>query len=165
VGSKYALTAGGKNVAPGPLEDRLREHPLVEHAVVVGDGRPFVAALVTIDEAQFRSWRMHRPDVPVSVTDAIDHPELRAAIQEAVEHTNKQVSRAESIRAFAVLPGAFTVAGGELTPTLKVRRGVVAGRFAPLIDRIYKRSASMHNGSADRRRAVAGARLTQDVAS
>jgi long-chain acyl-CoA synthetase len=131
------VTAGGKNVAPGPLEDRLRAHPLVSHALVIGDGKPFVAALVTIDEEAFALWRADRGDVPPTVSEASHHPELRAAIQQAVDRANELVSRAESIRAFAVLPRDFTVADGELTPTLKVRRAVVETRFAALIASVY----------------------------
>jgi long-chain acyl-CoA synthetase len=130
------VTAGGKNVAPGPLEDGLRAHPLVSQALVIGDNRPFVAALVTIDEDAFATWRKGR-GVADTVAAARGDPELRAAIQTAVDDVNTAVSRAESIRAFAILPRDFTVAGGEVTPTTKVRRHVVEARYADTVERLY----------------------------
>ncbi|HSM66596.1 MAG TPA: AMP-dependent synthetase/ligase [Ilumatobacteraceae bacterium] len=131
------VTAAGKNVAPAPLEDRLRAHPLVSQAVVVGDQRPFVAALITIDEAAFVDWAS---DVGLSartVAEAADSAELRAAVREAVDEANLSVSRAESIREFAILPRDFSIDAEELTPTLKVRRSVVHRHCRAAIDSIY----------------------------
>jgi long-chain acyl-CoA synthetase len=131
------VTAAGKNVAPAPLEDRLRAHPLVSQAVVVGDERPFVAALITIDEAAFVDWAAEAGIEAGTVSDAADTSELRAVIGAAVDEANLSVSRAESIRAFAILPHDFTIDAEELTPTLKVRRVVVHGRYRAAIDSIY----------------------------
>lgn len=123
------VTSNGKNVSPAVLEDRLRSHPLVGQAVVVGDGRPYVGALLTVDPDALEQWRRH-------ATDATDGA-LRAALQEAVDHANAAVSRAESIRAFAVLPEAFTEENGLLTPSLKLRRRRVLDRYAVEIDQLY----------------------------
>jgi long-chain acyl-CoA synthetase len=131
------VTAGGKNVAPAPMEDELRAHALIDQAVVIGDNRPFVAALVTLDPEGFDRWRSARGEPARTVSESVDHPVLRAAIQVAVDRVNATRSRAESIRAFAILPTELTEAAGEITPTLKVRRAVVEERYADIIDRIY----------------------------
>ncbi len=131
------VTAAGKNVAPAPLEDRLRAHPLVSQAVVVGDQRPFIAALVTIDEEAFIDWIAETGLVASTVADAVDAVELRAAVRSAVDDANLSVSRAESIREFSILPRDFTIDAEELTPTLKVRRSVVHDRYRGVIDSIY----------------------------
>ena len=131
------VTAAGKNVAPAPLEDRLRAHPLVSQAVVVGDARPFVAALVTIDEDAFVGWVAEAGLDAGTVAEAAGSAELREAVRAAVDDANRSVSRAESIREFAILPADFTIEAGELTPTLKVRRSVVHGRYQAVIDSIY----------------------------
>jgi long-chain acyl-CoA synthetase len=132
------VTAGGKNVAPAPLEDRLRAHPLVSQAVVVGDERPFIAALVTIDEVEFVDWA-NEHDITDDLDAAIGTAELRDAIAAAIEAANASVSRAESIREFAILPHDLTIDAGELTPTLKVKRDVVQQRYRSVIDGIYRR--------------------------
>jgi long-chain acyl-CoA synthetase len=132
------VTAGGKNVAPAPLEDRLRAHPLISHAVVVGDDRPFIAALVTIDDDAFATWRTARGEPERTVAESVEDPDLRAAVQEGVDATNATVSRAESIRAFAILPADLTIADGEITPTMKVRRAKVVARYADVIDGLYR---------------------------
>jgi long-chain acyl-CoA synthetase len=131
------VTAAGKNVAPAPLEDRLRAHPLVSQAVVVGDQRPFVAALVTIDQEAFVDWVSEAGVGARTVAEAADTAELRAAVRAAVDDANLSVSRAESIREFAILPHDFTIDAEELTPTLKVRRSVVHRRYQAAIDAIY----------------------------
>ncbi len=137
------VTAGGKNVAPAVLEDRLRAHPLIGQCVVVGDGRPFVAALVTIDPDALPGWRRRhgKADVPGdaggAAADLVDDPELRGEIAEAVEEANRAVSRAEQIRKFRILPGDFTEQGGELTPSLKLRRKVVLDRYADDVAALY----------------------------
>ncbi|HLU30411.1 MAG TPA: long-chain fatty acid--CoA ligase, partial [Acidimicrobiia bacterium] len=130
------VTAGGKNVAPAVLEDRLRAHPLVSQVMVVGDDRPYIAALVTIDAEEFPKWAA-REGIDLSLAEARDHPALLAAVQVAVDHANKAVSKAESIRRFRILADDFSIEGGELTPTLKVRRGVVAGIHADEIESLY----------------------------
>ena len=118
------VTAGGKNVAPAVLEDRLRAHHLVDQCLVVGDGQPFIAALVTLDPESFPTWATTHGKSG-SIADHVDDPELRAEIQVAVDEANKAVSKAESIRKFAILPDAWTEEGGQLTPSLKLKRNVV----------------------------------------
>ena len=133
------VTAGGKNVAPAVLEDRLRAHPLISQCVVVGDGRPFIAALITLDPEGLEFWRQQHGK-PADA-DVRDDPELLAEIQGAVDDANKAVSRAESIRSFRILPSDFTEANGYLTPSLKVKRNVVLADYADEIGAIYtKRS-------------------------
>jgi long-chain acyl-CoA synthetase len=131
------VTASGKNVAPAPLEDRLRAHPLISEAVVVGDDRPFIAALISLDPDAATRWATQRGLSDVTVADLAENVDLRAVIQSAVDDANRSVSRAESIREFALLPESLTIAAGELTPTLKVRRGVVEKHYSHVIERIY----------------------------
>ncbi|MFD7258468.1 AMP-dependent synthetase/ligase [Streptomyces sp. NPDC059874] len=133
------ITSGGKNVAPAPLEDWLRAHPLVGQCMVVGDNRPYVTALITLEPDGLAHWRqMHKKqDVPMRVL--VEDEELRADLQRAVDDANQLVSRAESIRRFAVLPGEFTVERGHLTPSLKLKRGVVARDHADRIEELYRR--------------------------
>jgi long-chain acyl-CoA synthetase len=132
------VTAGGKNVAPAVLEDRLRAHPLISQALVVGDGRPYIASLITLDEEALEAWQGRHPELAgASVSDLAANPRLHAEIQAAVDDANKAVSRAESIRRFRVLAVDFTEQAGTLTPSLKVRRGVVSKAFADDIDALY----------------------------
>jgi long-chain acyl-CoA synthetase len=133
------VTAGGKNVAPAVLEDRVRAHPLVSQCMVVGDQQPFIAALVTVDEEALPAWLADQGREAASATDLRDDPALRAAIQSAVDEANKAVSKAEAIRVFRILPRDFTEATGELTPSLKVKRAVVMKEYADDIDAIYLR--------------------------
>ena len=121
------ITAGGKNVAPAPLEDRIRAHALVSQAMVVGDGKPYVAALVTIDEETFPAWKeRHGKAAGATAAELRDDPDLVAGIQAAIDDANTTVSRAESIRRFRIVDGDFTQQNSQLTPSLKVRRNVVA---------------------------------------
>jgi long-chain acyl-CoA synthetase len=132
------VTAGGKNVAPAPLEDRIRAHPLVSQSMVIGDGKPFVAALVTIDEEAFPTWKdKHGKPSGATAADLRDDPDLVAEIQAAVDDANQTVSRAESVRKFRILDRDFTEADGQITPSLKVRRNVVTKDFASDIDALY----------------------------
>jgi len=132
------VTAGGKNVAPAGLEDQLRAHPLISQAMVVGDNRPFVAALIAIDPEGFDVWKQHHgKQATASVEDLIDDSDLVGEIDRAVKEANQTVSHAESIRKFRILPVDFTVLTGELTPTLKVKRNVVTERFAGEIESLY----------------------------
>lgn len=134
------VTAGGKNVVPARLEDRLRAHPLIAHGIVVGDQRPFVSALVEIDEEAWPRWlSAHGRPADSPVAALRDDPELVAEVQRAVDDANRVVSRAEAIRAFRILPRALSTARGELTPTMKVRRAVVQREYADEIDAIYRR--------------------------
>ncbi len=130
------VTAGGKNVAPAVLEDRLRAHALVSQAMVVGDGKPFIAALITLDKEALPAWAEANDKPSAEVEDLIDDPDVRASLDQAVEDANKAVSRAESIRTYRIIPQDFEV-GEELTPTLKVKRNVVGERFKDVIEEIY----------------------------
>lgn len=132
------ITAAGKNVAPGPLEDRLREHPLVSQALVVGEGRPFVAALVTMEKQMLARWAEKHGKAGLPRESLVEDPELRAELQEAIEAANHTVSRAESIRKFALLPEDFTLERDELTPSLKVKRHIVCKHYADVIERLYQ---------------------------
>jgi long-chain acyl-CoA synthetase len=130
------VTAAGKNVAPAVLEDRIRAHPLVSQAMVVGDGQPFVASLITIDPEAFEKWAAdHGKTGGVGIHT--EDPDLIAEIQKAIDDANGAVSRAESVRKFAILPEDFTIEGGELTPTLKVKRRLVEERFADAIAGLF----------------------------
>lgn len=120
------VTSGGKNVAPAPLEDRVRLHPLVSNCMVVGDGCDYVTALVTLDPVQVQRWRDAQPD-----------GDIEAAVQSAVDDANSLVSRAESIRAFRIVDGDFTVEDGLLTSSRKLRRAAIATAFAADIDHLY----------------------------
>jgi long-chain acyl-CoA synthetase len=131
------VTAGGKNVAPAVLEDRLRASPLISQCVVVGDGRPYIACLITLDEEGLEFWRKQHG--LAADADVTDNPELTVDIQAAVDEANKAVSRAESIRRFRVLPSDFTEENGYLTPSLKVRRNLVIKDFAADIEALYNR--------------------------
>ncbi|VEI15590.1 AMP-dependent synthetase/ligase [Actinomyces viscosus] len=131
------VTAGGKNVAPTQLEDRLRGHPLVSQVLVVGDGEPFIAALITLDKEMLPQWLRNHGLPAMDVIEASAHPQVLAALDRAVARTNRAVSRAESIRTFRVLTTDFTEANGLLTPSLKVKRGPVMEAHADVIADIY----------------------------
>ena len=133
------VTAGGKNVAPAVLEDRLRSHPLVSQCMVVGDNQPFIAALVTIDPDALKVWVVNNKKDGASINDLINDPDLIAVVQTAVDEANKAVSKAESIRKFTILPVDFTIAGGHLTAKLSVKRHVVAKEFAQEIDALFSK--------------------------
>ena len=139
VGRKKELivTAGGKNVAPAVLEDRLRSHPLISQCMVVGDNKPFIAALITIDPDAIKPWAVANKKEGASIADLAKDPTLQAVVQTAVDETNKAVSRAESIRKFIILPVDFTIAGGHLTAKLSVKRHVVSQQFAREIDELF----------------------------
>ncbi|MEV0621418.1 AMP-dependent synthetase/ligase [Nonomuraea sp. NPDC050404] len=123
------VTSGGKNVAPAPLEDRLRSCPLVSNCMVVGEGRPFVMALITLDPAAVSAWERE--------TGTTDAAALERELERAVTQANEPVSRAESIRAFRVLGEDFTVERGHLTPSLRLRRAVIEKEFAAEIEDVY----------------------------
>jgi len=131
------VTAGGKNVAPAVLEDRLRAHPLVSQCLVVGDNQPFIAALVTIDQDALKGWVTNHKKDGASMADLANDPDLIAVIQTAVDDANKAVSKAESIRKFTILATDFTIAGGHLTQKLSIKRHVVAKEFAKEIDQLF----------------------------
>jgi long-chain acyl-CoA synthetase len=131
------VTAGGKNVAPAVLEDRVRAHPLVSQCLVVGDNKPFIAALVTLDADAMKGWAAANKKSGTSIADLAKDPALIAVIQTAIDDANKAVSRAESIRKFTILPVDFTIADGQLTAKLSVKRHVVAGQFAKEINELF----------------------------
>jgi long-chain acyl-CoA synthetase len=141
VGRKKELivTAGGKNVAPAVLEDRLRSHPLVSQCVVVGDARPFIGALITIDQESLKSWVVANKKQGASMADLAVDPQLISVVQTAVDEANKAVSKAESIRKFRILTTDFTIAGGQLTAKLSVKRHVIAQEFAAEIEALYEK--------------------------
>ncbi|WP_419994222.1 AMP-dependent synthetase/ligase [Streptomyces boninensis] len=132
------VTAGGKNVAPAVIEDRIRAHPLIAEVMVVGDAKPFVAALVTLDEEFLARWASDHGKPSGSTPESLrDDPELLAAVQRAVDDGNAMVSRAESVRKFRILGGQFTEESGHLTPSLKLKRSLVAKDFAVEIEALY----------------------------
>ncbi|MCX6454299.1 MAG: long-chain fatty acid--CoA ligase [Actinobacteria bacterium] len=139
VGRKKELivTSGGKNVAPAVLEDRVRAHPLVSQCMVVGDNKPFIAALVTIDPDAIKGWIVANKKDGATIATLAKDPDLIAVIQTAVDEANKAVSRAESIRKFTILPSDFTIAGGHLTAKLSVKRHVVAQEFHEDIEALF----------------------------
>ncbi len=132
------VTAGGKNVAPAVLEDRIRAHHLVDQCIVVGDGQAFIAALVTLDPETLPAWA-ERHGKAGGVRTLVHDPDLRAEIEAAVDEANGAVSKAESVRRFTVLPHAWTEEGGQLTPSLKLRRGVVMREHRDDVDALYQR--------------------------
>lgn len=131
------VTAGGKNVSPAPLEDIMRSHPLISQAVVIGDGRPFISALITLDAQMLTTWLRNHGYSPLDVADAPRNRHVRAGIQRAIDRANATVSKAESIRSFRIVDGDFTERNGLLTPSMKVKRNAVCERYAADIDAIY----------------------------
>jgi long-chain acyl-CoA synthetase len=132
------VTAGGINVAPAVLEDRIRAHPLVSQCTVVGEGRPYIACLVTLDVGTLAFWKQqHGRPADATAGDLADDHSLIAEIQRAVDEANLAVSRAESVRRFRIVAADFTEASGQLTPTDKVRRNVVIRDYAADIDGLY----------------------------
>jgi len=132
------VTVGGKNVAPAVLEDRLRSHGLISQCMAVGDGRPFVAALITLDADAFELWKQrHGKPADATIASLRDDPDLVAAVQNAVDDANKAVSRAESIRKFRILDRDFTQEAGQLSVKLGIRRSVLLKDFAADIDALY----------------------------
>ena len=132
------VTAGGKNVAPTVLEDRIRSHYLVSQCMVVGDGQPFIAALVTIDPESLPMWAEQHQKTG-GLADLVDDADLLSEIERAVEEANEAVSKAESIRKFTILPVDWTEEGGQLTPSLKLKRNVVMREFRADVEAIYSK--------------------------
>ncbi len=132
------VTAGGKNVAPAVLEDRLRSHALISQSMVVGDGRPYIGALITLDPEALGPWKArHGKPADATIASLRDDPDLVADVQAAVDDANQAVSRAESIRRFRILDDDFTVESGQLSAKLGIRRSVLAKDFAADIDMLY----------------------------
>jgi long-chain acyl-CoA synthetase len=132
------VTAGGKNVAPAVIEDRIRAHALIAECMVVGDGKPFVGALVTLDEEFLPRWaEQHGKPADTPVAELRSDPELLAEVQQAVDDGNAAVSHAEAVKKFRVLPTQFSEESGHLTPSLKLKRNVVLRDFADEIEALY----------------------------
>jgi long-chain acyl-CoA synthetase len=131
------ITAGGKNVAPAFLEDRLRAHPLVSQCIVVGDQKPFIGALITLDAQMLPSWAKNKRLRSLSLDDARTNDVVHAELEQAVDNANKAVSKAESIRKFTVLAGDFTEDNGYLTPSLKLKRNMVMKDYACDVEALY----------------------------
>ncbi|TAL16912.1 MAG: long-chain fatty acid--CoA ligase, partial [Frankiales bacterium] len=135
------VTAGGKNVAPAVLEDRLRAHPLVSQCMVVGDQKPFIACLVTLDPEALPGWLKSKgKDESLTAKDLANDPDVNAEIQAAVDGANKAVSKAEAIRKFVILDEDWTEEGGQLTPSLKLKRSVVMKQYESAVDGLYSGS-------------------------
>ncbi|MEU4497889.1 AMP-dependent synthetase/ligase [Streptomyces sp. NPDC023998] len=133
------ITSGGKSVAPLPLEEQLRHHPLISQCLIVGDDQPYIAALITLDPEALAHWQALKGKPQADMSVMADDEDLRAQIQRAVSRANTRVSRAESIRAFRVLPNEFSVDAGLMTPTLKLKRRAITGAYAADIDALYTR--------------------------
>ncbi|MDQ1604691.1 MAG: long-chain acyl-CoA synthetase [Actinomycetota bacterium] len=131
------VTAGGKNVAPAVLEDRLRAHRLVSQCMVVGDAQPYIACLVTLDEEALPSWLQQQGKPEMSVAEAAEDDDVRAEVQRAIDDANKAVSKAEAIKRFKILTIDFTEENGALTPSLKLKRNVVMKEYAGEVDALY----------------------------
>jgi len=131
------VTAGGKNVAPAVLEDRLRAHPLISQVVVVGDQRPFIGALVTLDPEGLPGWLSAHGKPEMTLAEAAKDTDVLASLDLAVEKANKAVSRAESVRKYRILEEDLTIANGYLTPKLSIRRSEVLKAFAGEVDALY----------------------------
>jgi long-chain acyl-CoA synthetase len=133
------VTAGGKNVSPAQLEDPIRANPIVGQVIVVGEQKPFISALITLDEEMLPVWLNNNgEDASMSVADAIANPKVVAEVQRAVDAANSTVSRAESIRKFVILPQDLTEASGHLTPKLSIKRNVIMKDFADVIEGMYQ---------------------------
>ncbi|GAA1468067.1 long-chain acyl-CoA synthetase [Microbacterium thalassium] len=142
------VTAGGKNVAPAALEDPIRADPIISQVVVVGDQKPFISALVTLDSEMLPTWLANQhlsADMPLD--EAAKHPAVLAEVQHAIDRANKHVSRAESIRKFTILPTEWTEASGHLTPKMSIKRNVILADFSAEIDEIYDAPVSTTNVS------------------
>jgi long-chain acyl-CoA synthetase len=132
------VTAGGKNVVPALLEDQIRADALVSQVLVVGDNRPFIGALVTLDEEALPGWLgRHGLPASTSLAEAAEHPTVKAAVQELINHANQSVSQAEAIKSFRIVPADFTEASGHLTPSMKVKRAQVLKDFESVIEEMY----------------------------
>ncbi|MEU0570002.1 AMP-dependent synthetase/ligase [Nonomuraea sp. NPDC005983] len=135
------VTAAGKNVAPGPMEDSLRAHPLISQAMVVGDNRPFVAALITLDHEALEHWKPANGLASATLAELRTDPRILAEVQGAVDRANAMVSRPEQIKKFTILDADITEESGHLTPTLKIKRDLVMRDFAKDVDAFYDPTA------------------------
>ena len=140
------VTAGGKNVAPAALEDPIRANPIVGQVVVVGDQKPFISALITLDSEMLPTWLANN-ELPadMSLEDAAKNDKVRAEVQKAIDIANKHVSRAESIRKFKILSTEWTEASGHLTPKMSIKRNVIMEDFASEVDALYSEPVTTTN--------------------
>lgn len=134
------VTAGGKNVAPEVLEERLKGHPLISQVMVVGDNKPFVAALVTLDKEMLPTWLKNHGMAQMDVTRAARDPRVLEALQRAVQRTNRAVSRAESIRKIKIITTDWTTENGMLTPSLKIKRNRIRSLYREQIEDLYAKT-------------------------
>jgi long-chain acyl-CoA synthetase len=142
------VTAGGKNVAPAALEDPIRANPIISQVVVVGDQKPFISALVTLDPEMLPAWlTTHGLAADMSLAECATNDAVRAEVQKAIDRANKAVSRAESIRKFTILPVEWTEASGHLTPKMSIKRNVIMDDYSDAIDDIYNVPADTRNVS------------------
>ena len=142
IGRKKELivTAGGKNVAPAVIEDRIRAHAIIGEVIVIGDGKPFISCLVTVDTDHFPTWKqLNGKPADATIADLGSDPDLLAAIQAAIDDGNRAVSHAEAVKKFRLLPADFTEANGYVTPSLKLKRNIVLRDFATDIEALYAR--------------------------
>jgi long-chain acyl-CoA synthetase len=139
------VTASGKNVVPALLEDQIRADALVSQVLVVGDNRPFIGALITLDEEALPGW-LHRHGLPASTSlvEAAENPVVKAAVQDLINRANNSVSQAEAIKSFRIVAGDFTEASGHLTPSMKVKRGQVMKDFESVIEEMYAAKRPTH---------------------
>jgi long-chain acyl-CoA synthetase len=132
------ITAGGKNISPAPIEAALEAHPIIEHAVIYGDRKPFITALLTLNPDHLAT-RAHTHNLPT--TNIHTHPTIQAEIQAAIDSINAEQSRVAHVRKFTILPTRFTVESGELTPTLKTKRAIIIQRHHAALEALYDAQA------------------------
>lgn len=153
------ITSNGKSVAPQGLEQRLCAHPLISQCVVVGDNRPYVTALITLDPEALEHWHHLREEPGTDSEAPTPEEQLQTEVRRAVAQANASVSRAESIRAFRVLPGEFSQEAGLVTPSLKLRRAAIVRRYAAEIDALYAQGRREEPETRQERRRWAAAGL------
>jgi long-chain acyl-CoA synthetase len=131
------ITAGGKNISPANLENMLKAHPLIGQACVIGDNRAFLTALIVLDGQAAPAWAAANGIASRPIAELAVHPEIAAEVARAIAQLNERVSRVESLRKWTILPAEWTAESEELTPTLKLKRRVIASKFAPVIEAMY----------------------------
>ncbi len=142
------VTAGGKNVSPAMLEDAIRANPVVSQVVVVGDQRPFIGALVTLDTEMLPTWLANNGlAADLTLEACANNPQIRAEVQKAIDQANTLVSRAESIRKFTILPTEWTEDSGHLTPKMSIKRNVILQDFQGAVDELYNVPVKTTNSS------------------
>ena len=131
------VTAGGKNVAPQPIENELKRSPLIDNAVLIGDRRPYIIALISPNQEELESWAAAKGVAYDSIEELTKHPDIAAGYAKMIEDTNKDLARYEQIKKYVVLPLMLSIEGGHLTPTLKVKRRVVEKDYSDLVESLY----------------------------